>query len=94
MEKEAKIIHIGNGSVYLIPIPQNASDDPLTLQDEIILRLDKENKRYLNLLKSVAKARPLIEYPSDTSEEHIGEAQAVSAMLHDIDEALIEFEKL
>ena len=51
--------------------------------------MNKEQQtKALELLGGVLKLRNLIEYPKDTSEEHYGEAQAVSTMLSEIGDFL------
>lgn len=60
-------------------------------RDKLAELLKKKAERIAELLEAleaVIRLKPLIDYPNNTKEKHIGEAMAISGMLHKVETAI------
>ncbi len=67
---------------------QKNSDRNLTLKPNTMKTKIKE---LIEVLIQVQNLKPLLKYSDDISPEHEGEAQAVTAMFNNVDNAILEF---
>lgn len=55
---------------------------------ELLKEKDERIAELLEALEAVIRLKPLIDYPNNTKEKHIGEAMAIDGMLHKVETAI------
>jgi hypothetical protein len=60
----------------------------IELNKETFLKVKQINNELLEALQAVIRLKHLIDYPANTKEKHIGEAMAISGMLHKVEAAI------